>query len=339
MRILKTDIAQRRWKIFRSRPTAFWSGIILGIACIFSFTAELWSNNKPIFMSYNGSWYFPVLKDYHPSIFGIESSLETDYKELDIDDKGWALWPVNRWNPYERYKDVEIYPSKPTTWNLMGVDTAGRDVFARILYGLRYSITFAMLVWVASLALGIVAGGMMGYAGSWIDLIGQRIVEIYSTIPFLFVVLILVSIFGASLKLLVIIVALFQWIFFSDYVRAEFLKLRRQNFVEVGRALGASHSRLIFRHILPNSLIPVITFSPFIIASNINSLAALDYLGFGLPPPTPSWGELLQQGKENFLNAWWLAVYPSIALFFSLVLMSLVGDGVRVAFDPKSTAK
>jgi microcin C transport system permease protein len=177
----------------------------------------------------------------------------------------------------------------------------------------------------------------MGYAGGNIDLLGQRLVEVFSTVPQFFLLIIIISIFQPSLWMLIAISAVFGWIMISYYIRAEFLKLRKREFVEAARALGSSHSRLLFKHLLPNSMGPIITFSPFVIAGNIAALASLDFLGFGLPPPTPSWGELLAQAQKYFTVAWWLAVYPSLALFFTLVLFGLVGEGVRDAYDPKKT--
>jgi microcin C transport system permease protein len=247
----------------------------------------------------------------------------------------WAIWPLVRWDPYESNKTVESYPSKPTSDNWLGTDDRGRDVLSRLLYGFRYSISYAMLVWGFCVFLAVTLGGLMGYAGGWVDLIGQRMVEILNTIPYLFLLIILVSIFQPSLLILVALTSIFGWMSLAAYVRGEFLKNRKMDFVEAARAQGAGHSRILFRHILPNSLVPVITFSPFIIANHIYGLAALDYLGFGLPPPTPSWGELLQQAFKYFTIAWWLAVFPSLALFCTLVLFSLVGEGVRNAFDPK----
>ncbi len=217
----------------------------------------------------------------------------------------------------------------------MGTDDSGRDVFSRILYGFRYSMVFALLVWLLSFAAGITIGGAMGYFGGRIDLFGQRVVEVLSTVPQFFLLIIIVSIFMPSMTLLVVLSSLFGWITISYYVRGEFLKNRKMDFVDAAKALGGSHARVIFKHILPNSMGPVLTFSPFVIASNVVALASLDYLGFGLPPPTPSWGELLNQAQKHFSIAWWLAVYPSLALFLTLVALSLVGDGIKDALDPR----
>jgi microcin C transport system permease protein len=259
----------------------------------------------------------------------------TDYRGLELGAEDWAIWPVISWDPYESNQKVSSYPSRPTVDNWLGTDDRGRDVLSRILYGFRYSMAYAVLVWFLSFALGIAIGGGMGYFGGRVDFWGQRVVEIFSTVPQFFLLIIIISIFSPTLLLLVVLSSIFGWISISYYVRGEFLKNRKMDFVEAARSLGAGPSRIIFRHVLPNSLGPVLTFSPFVIAANMTALASLDYLGFGLAPPTPSWGELLSQAQKYFTIAWWLAVYPAGALFGTLVLLSLIGDGVRRTFDPK----
>ena len=225
--------------------------------------------------------------------------------------------------------------SPPTSENWFGTDDRGRDVLARLIYGFRYSMGFALSVWLVSYILGITAGAIMGYSGGKIDLLGQRVVEVFESMPVLLLLMTLVSIFTAGLPVLVMFTAFFGWMMISQYTRGEFLRQRNLEFVEAAEAMGASKARVIFKHILPNSLGPVVTFSPFTIANLISFLAILDYLGFGLQPPTPSWGELLQQAYKNFTIAWWLAVFPSIVLFITLVVLNLIGEGVRDAFDPK----
>ncbi|MFA7614514.1 MAG: ABC transporter permease, partial [Candidatus Caldatribacteriota bacterium] len=207
--------------------------------------------------------------------------------------------------------------------------------FARLLYGLRYSMTYAFLVWLITFTVGTILGGIMGYMGGRTDFWGQRVVEVLSTVPQFFLLIIIISMFKPSLTLLIFISSIFGWINISYYVRGEFLKNRKKEFVEAARALGAGHVSIFFKHLLPNSLSPIITFSPFYIASNIVALASLDYLGFGLTPPTPSWGELLNQAQKHFTEGWWLAVYPSMVLFLTLTMLSLIGEGVRDAMDPK----
>ncbi len=335
MKFLVNDVNKRRWKKLTSEKRVVASAVLFLLITFFSFTGELWSNSKPLVLHHHGVTVFPVLADHHPSEFGITDRMVTDYRELPMTAEDWAVWPINRWDPYESNKKVERYPAGPSRDNWFGTDDRGRDIFARLLYGFRYSIAYAFLVWVLTILVAVVAGGTMGYFGGWVDLVGQRVVEILNTVPIFFLLIILVSIFNPTLTMLVILTSLFSWIGLSYYVRGEFLRNRRREYVESARAVGAGHRRLIFMHILPNSLVPVITFSPFIIASHILGLASLDYLGFGLKAPTPSWGELLNQAQKNFTTAWWLAVFPSAALFLTLVLLAIVGDGVRNAFDPK----
>lgn len=336
-KFIKNEDTLKKWRRFKSRRLAVISCWVVGIACFFSFTAEFWANSKPLLLRYNDSIYYPVMKNYHPSIFGDEESLVVNYRELQLDeDRGdFAIWPVIQWDPYESNKEVESYPSEPSVENWMGTDDRGRDILTRLLYGLRYSISFAVLVWLLTFIVGTKLGGIMGYFGGRIDFWGQRIVEILSTVPQFFLLIIIISIFKPTLLLLVLLSSIFGWISISYYVRGEYLKNRKKEFVEAARALGAGHGRIFFKHLLPNSLSPIITFSPFVIAGNITALASLDYLGFGLTPPTPSWGELLNQAQKHFTIGWWLAVYPSLALFFTLTMLSLIGEGVRDALDPK----
>lgn len=334
-KILKNDESLKKWLRFKSHKTGYYSVWLILIACFFSFTAEFWANSKPLYLNYNGNTYFPVFVDYSAKDFGITDKLTVDYKELKLSEKDSAVWPAIKWDPYESNKVVEEYPSAPTSKNLMGTDDRGRDVFTRLLYGLRYSITYSVFVWIITFTIGTILGGLQGYFGGLADLIGQRFVEILSTVPQLFLLIILIAVFEPSLTLLIIITSLFGWIFISLYMRAEFLKNRKREYVEAARSLGASNTRIIFRHILPNSLGPIITFSPFVIAGGISSLAALDYLGFGLTAPTPSWGELLAQAQNNFTTGWWLALFPFLALFFILVSFNFIGEAVRDAMDPK----
>lgn len=336
-RFIVNDETLKRWRRFKSKKLAVVSCWLIGIACFFSFTAEFWANSKPLLLHYNNETFFPVFQKYHPSNFGEQKMLVTNYRNLKLNEErgDFAIWPLIRWNPFESNKTVASYPSAPTEKNLMGTDDRGRDILTRLLYGLRYSITFAFLVWLITFIVGTILGGLMGYFGGRLDFWGQRIVEILSTVPQFFLLIIIISIFKPSLILLVFLSSIFGWITISYYVRGEYLKNRKKEFVEAARALGAGHTRIFFKHLLPNSLSPIITFSPFVIAGNIVSLASLDYLGFGLTPPTPSWGELLNQAQKHFTEGWWLAVYPSLALFLTLTMLSLIGEGVRDAMDPR----
>ncbi len=336
-RYIKNELTRKRWKIFRKSKSAVFSSILLIVMIIATFVSPFIANSKPLIVRHNGTTFFPIVKDYNVEDFGMSDTMTVDYRELKLGPDDYALWPIIQWDPFESNSKVESYPSPPSKTNIFGTDDRGRDVFTRLLYGFKYSITYAVGVWFISLIVGTALGGTMGYFGGKVDFVGQRIVEILSTVPQFFLLIILISIFTPSLMLLVAITCVFAWIGISYYVRGEFLKNRNREFVEAARSLGASNFKIIFKHILPNSLTPIITFAPFTIAAEVAGLAALDYLGFGLQVPTPSWGELLAQAQKNYTIAWWLAVYPSIALFVVLVVLNLIGQGVRDAMDPNMT--
>ncbi len=231
-------------------------------------------------------------------------------------------------------REVVRYPFRPVPGHPLGLDSAGRDVLARMLYGFRTAMTFGLLLTLVTLVLGTLFGALQGYYGGPVDLVGQRVIEIWDALPFLYILMLMGSVFGRSFSLLLLCYGLFNWVGISYYMRAEFLRLRRQPFVESARGLGLPGWKIMYRHILPNALVPLITFFPFALVSAIGTMAALDFLGFGLPPPTPSWGDLLAQAQE-YGWAWWLALYPSLALFLVMLLGVFVGEGVRQAFDPK----
>ncbi len=334
-RYIKNENSKKSWRRFKRNKSAVISVLLLLVIFFFSATAEIWANRKPLAMSYHGTTYYPVFKYYHPSLFGREDISQMDYRDLKIENGDWILWPVIRWDPFERNDRLTEFPSPPSASNIFGTDEGGRDVASRLLYGFRYSMAYAIGVWFLSSIVGALAGAVMGFKGGWTDLAGQRVIEVIQALPFLMILITLVSIFQPSLFLLVLLTVFFSWVGISIYFRAEFLKLRRRDFVDAARASGASNWRVIYNHILPNSLTPWITITPFIIAGNISGLAALDFLGFGLQAPTPSWGELLNQALNYFRIAWWLAVYPSAALFITLTVLNLIGDGVREALDPR----
>ncbi len=331
-RFIENELTLKRWRRFKKRKSAVVAVALLFVSVLLTLSAPLIANSKPVYMTYQGKSYFPVFKDYHPKEFGITNVYVTNYRTLEMDS---VVWPLVQWDPFESNRDVYEYPAPPSDENIMGTDDRGRDVFTRLLYGYKYSIAYAFLVWLLSTIMGVFFGGIMGYFGGKVDFFGQRVVEIFSTVPVFLLLLTMISIFKPTLTLLIFISSIFGWMGVSYYARGEFLKNRKQEFVEAARGMGASTSRIIIKHILPNSLGPIITFAPFSIAAGISGLASLDYLGFGLAVPTPSWGELLNQAHQNFRIAWWLAVYPSAALFSSLFLLVLVGDGVRDALDPK----
>lgn len=336
---IDNDLTLKRYRRFKRNKLAVASVWLLGLLFFLSFTAEFWANNKPHIMNYQGKMYFPLVVDYHPTEFGRDDIYVMDYRALEINsEKGdWAVWPIVQWDPFESNKTVDEYPAKPSKYNLMGTDDRGRDVLTRLLYGLRYTLIFSIGAWFASYFIGVVFGSLMGYFGGKVDLIGMRTVEIIQTMPVTLILITIISIFTPNLFVLIIFLAVFEWTKIASYMRAQFLQLRQREFVEAARALGASHARIVFKHILPNGITPIVTFSPFDIAFNISYLAFLDYLGLGLRAPTPSWGELLQQAQKYFTTAEWLVWYPSIALVLTLTLLINIGLAVRDAFDSKSS--
>lgn len=334
-RFMQNELTRKRWRRFKKRKLAMASCIAVIAMVITTFMAPMLANSKPIYLNYKGNSYFPVFKTYNPQDFGITDTMVIDYRAMELSSDDTVIWPIIKWDPFESNLEAESYPSPPTATNIMGTDDRGRDVFTRILYGFKWSILYAIFVWSITTVFGIIMGGIMGYFGGKVDFFGMRFVEILSTVPQFFLLIILISIFTPTLPMLIAISTVFSWIPISYYVRGEFLKNRNREFVEAARSMGASTTKIISKHILPNSLTPVITFAPFAITANIVGLASLDFLGFGLEIPTPSWGELLSQAHKNFTIAWWLALYPSLSLFFTLTFMNLIGEGVRDAMDPK----
>ena len=335
---IKNEQSLKRYRRFKSVRRAVFSVWFFVALCFCTFFAEFIANDKPIVMSYKSEIYFPIFKFYHPDTFHQEGANITNYNQLK-EKLDWSLWPLVPWSPFESNYALDSYPSPPSKANWFGTDDRGRDILSRLIYGLRYSLGFALFAWFFSYILGICLGALMGFFGGKIDLIGQRFIEVFQSLPAFLLLLTLVSIFGASFSLLLIFTVLFNWVHISLFMRAEFLKLRKREFVESCRSSGGSYVRQIFKHILPNGLVPIITFSPFSITGYIVSLAALDYLGFGLPPPTPSWGELFQQAEKHITVAWWLGLFPCLFLFITLVVFNLIGEGVREAFDPHKTIK
>lgn len=261
-----------------------------------------------------------------------------------VDDMEEPVWPEGfpvpgtpGWTHRESREEVR-FPFRPVKGHPLGLDSSGRDVAARMLYALRTSLSFGLLLVVATMGLGTLAGAVQGYCAGAVDLVGQRLIEIWESLPFLYVLILLGSVYGQGFGLLLGVYALFNWVGISHYMRAEFLRLRKQPFVEAAQGLGLSGPKIVFRHILPNALVPLVTFFPFQLVGAIGSMAALDYLGFGLPPPSPSWGELLAQAQE-FPYAWWLALYPALALFAVMLAGVFVGEGLRAAYDPRPTSQ
>ena len=334
-RFMDNELSLKRWRRFRAHTSAIVSIWVLIIVGFLSVTAEFWANNKPIYLNYQGKTFFPVVQKIHPTEFGLNDIMVMDYRSLELKEGDSAIWPPIRWDAFERNPTLDQLPSAPTEVNFFGTDESGRDVAARLLYGFRYSMTYALSVWFFCSLFGIVFGASMGFFAGWIDIVGQRVIEIWESVPVLMLLIILASIIAPNIWVLTGFTVFFGWTGISLYLRAEFLKLRKREFVEAARALGAGRRRIIFRHILPNSLTPWITMTPFMVAGAITGLASLDYLGYGLPAPTPSWGELLGQAQKHFQVAWWLAVFPSLALFMTLTALNLIGSAVRDAYDPR----
>jgi microcin C transport system permease protein len=334
--LIKNELTLRRYRTFKKDRLAVFSVYVLLFLLFMSFTAEFWASNKPHLLKYHGHIYAPLFIDYHPSVFGFENEFVTDYRKLQLEPGDWSIWPVMQWDPLEANTALSEYPSPPSKYNWLGTDDRGRDVLTRLLYGLRYTFIYAISVWLLSYLIGCVAGAIMGYAGGKTDLMGSRIVEVVESMPAFFVIITAVALFTPSLPLLIIINVIFGWTGICSYMRAQFLSLRKREYVEAATAIGSSHWRIISKHIFPNALTPIVTFAPFTVAANVISLAYLDYLGLGLIPPTPSWGELLNQAEKYFTTAEWLVWAPSGALLITLTMLINIGLAVRDAFDSKS---
>jgi len=300
--------------------------------------AELIANDKPLMFSYQNQYYFPIFKVYKGTEFGMNTEVEPDYKKFSeiIRQDGWVLEPPIWWGYNESNKDLDSYPAGPNPANWFGTDDRGRDVFVRLLYGFRISMIFAIVTLFFSMTLGTLMGGLQGFMGGKVDLIGQRFVEVWVSLPYLFMVILIVNVFEPNLLILILILASFSWMGTSYYMRAECLRLKNQEFALAAQSLGATRLQVFFSHIVPNSITPLVTLAPFIMSMSIASLSFLDYMGLGVQPPTASIGELLKQGRSNFLFAWWLAVCPFMVLVSTLVLINFVGEGTRKAFDPRA---
>jgi len=332
--------ARRVWRRFCQQRLGYWSLVIFLVAFAASLAGPLWSNDKPLVARYDGHLYFPMFKTYAETTFGGDFPTPADYLDPYIKHRfdapgNFALYPPNHY-----YYDTLNYfskspnPAPPSRENWLGTDDRGRDLFARLLYGFRVSVEFGLVLTVISTILGIAAGAVQGYFGGRTDIVGQRLIEIWNAMPQLYLLIIFSSIFEPGFALLIVLLSLFNWIGLSDYVRAEFLRNRQQDYVRAARAMGLSHWQIIWRHVLPNSLTPVITFLPFSMSSAILALTSLDFLGLGVPAPTPSLGELLAQGKAN-LDAWWISVSTFGVLVAMLLLLTFMGDAMRNALDTR----
>ncbi|HSC82591.1 MAG TPA: ABC transporter permease [Pseudomonas sp.] len=335
-----SPLNQRRFARFKAHTRGWWSLWLFLALFVLSLGAELIANDKPLAVRYDGEWFFPVFKRYPETTFGGEFPLQANYKspyirELIAAKDGWMLWPVIPFDYASINYDLQVpSPAPPSAQNWLGTDDQGRDVLARIIYGFRISILFALVLTVLSSIFGVFVGALQGFYGGWVDLGGQRFLEIWSGLPMLFMLIILSSFVQPSFWWLLGIMLLFSWMTLVDLVRAEFLRGRNLEYVRAARALGMQNGAIMYRHILPNAMVSTLTFMPFIITSAIGTLTSLDFLGFGLPAGEPSLGELVAQGKAN-TQAPWLGISAFLVLGIMLSLLVFIGEAARDAFDPR----
>jgi microcin C transport system permease protein len=362
---LHTPINQRRWQNFKANRRGFWSLWIFLALFGFSCVAELFLNDRPILASYKGELLFPTFVDYPESKFG-GFLATTDYRDTlnqqEIDANGWMIWPlINRYSYNTFNYQIPGSTPSPPWWLLsretlcedyplgvedpnctlgnfhwLGSDDQGRDVLSRLVYGFRISVAFGLMLTLLSSVIGVIAGAVQGYFGGWVDLLFQRFLEIWGSVPTLYVLLILASVITPTFWILLLILLLFSWTGLTTVVRAEFLRARNFEYVGAARALGVSNLSIMFRHLLPNAMVATLTFLPFILSASVTTLTALDFLGFGLPAGSPSLGELLAQGKNNIRSPW-LGITGFFTVAIMLSLLVFIGEGVRDAFDPRKT--
>jgi len=359
-----SPLNQRRWQNFKANRRGYWSlWIFLGFF-ILSLFAEFLANDKPLVASYNGEILFPVLVDYPEEKFGGFLAV-TDYRDPfiqeEINANGWMIWPPIRYSYRTVNNEIPgAAPAKPSwlytkeercgrydlgvddpncsvgNWNWLGTDDQARDVLSRVIYGFRISVLFGLILTFASAVIGVSAGAVQGYFGGWTDLLFQRFIEIWSSIPVLYLILIIAAVLPPGFWILLGIMLLFSWVAFVGVVRAEFLRARNFEYVSAARALGVPNRTIMLRHLLPNAMVATLTFLPFILNGSITTLSSLDFLGFGMPPGSPSLGELLRQGQRH-LNAPWLGISGFLSLSIMLSLLIFIGEAVRAAFDPRKT--
>ncbi len=337
---LSLSPSRRAWLRFKKNKLGYWSLLVFSTLVVLSLFAEVLSNDKPLVVSYQGTLYFPLVKDYSEKTFAGDFDTPTDYLDPFIRDKlgkdgNWAIYPPNPYGPKTiNYFADEPNPSAPSRGNLLGTDDRGRDLLAQLIYGFRLSVLFGLALTFIGVIVGVITGAIQGYAGGKTDLVFQRFMEIWGSMPELYLLIIFSAIFAPSVALLLFLLSLFGWMGLSDYVRAEFLRNRQLDYVRAARALGVSNLQIMWRHILPNSMTPVVTFLPFRMSAAILALTSLDFLGLGVPPGTPSLGELLNQGKAN-IDAWWISLSTFAVLVITLLLLTFMGDALRDALDPR----
>ena len=350
------SILRKRLRKFRRLKRGYYSFTIVAFAYAVSFFLPFLANSTALVVKYRGEYSFPIARYHAAAEFGLDAIGEPDYRALKIrlaqaGEGNWVLMPPYPYSPNEALLDLPgSPPHPPSAAHVFGTDDRGRDVLVRLAYGFNISLTFAILVMIVGYGAGVTAGAALGYFGGRLDILGQRAIEIWSSLPFLYTIIIISSVVVPVYRpgryqllqpgfwLLVVILSAFDWMGMTYYLRGEFYREKVKDYVGAAIVAGVSERGIMFRHILPNALTPVVSFAPFTIVANIGSLVALDFLGFGLPAPTPSWGELIGQGMEN-LTKWWLVFYPLGALFATLLLVVFVGEAVREAFDPREYSR
>ena len=339
---MNESILKRRWKKFKTLKRGYYSLLTLTVLYTISFFLPILINNRALIVKYDDSLHFPIFSGYiSGEEFGQDVPGEAKYRKLkeefskQVDTGNWVLMPPYPYSPYEDIttEGNKMYES-PSRKHWLGTDNTGRDVFARLCYAFNISISFALILTVINYVIGVLIGGTMGYFGGKFDLIFQRLIEIWSSLPMLFVIIILSSILKPSFLLLIGIYTLVNWISMTYLMRAEFYREKSRAYVAAALSMGQSNFKVMFKHILPNSLVPIITYFPFAVVAGITALVGLDYLGFGLSPPTPSWGQMLDVGLQN-IRKWWMVFAPVTAQFLTLLCIVFIGEGVREAFDPK----
>jgi len=332
--------ARRAWRRFRRNRLGFISLTVFVTLVVLSLFAEVLSNDRPLLVRFNGEFYVPIVRDYPEKVFGGDFNTPADYldpfvRQKITQDGNWALYAPNPYGPNTlNYFASQPNPAAPSGENLLGTDERGRDLLALLLYGFRLNVLFGLALTAIGVAIGVATGAVQGYFGGKTDLAFQRFIEIWGSMPELYLLIIFSAVFAPSVALLIILLSLFGWMGLSDYVRAEFFRNRQMDYVRAARALGVSNRRIILRHILPNSMTPVVTFLPFRMSAAILALTSLDFLGLGVPPGTPSLGELLSQGKNN-IDAWWISLFTFAVLVLTLLLLTFMGDALRDALDPR----
>jgi microcin C transport system permease protein len=364
-RLWLSPLQRRRWEVFKLNRRGFWSLWVFLLLFGVSLGSEFIANDKPIVVKYHGQLYWPIFKAYPETAFGGIFETEAEYrdpavKEMIAKTGGWVIWPPIRFSYNTQNKNPPMaFPVKPTwmltdedcklaiergfhpcdanlEWNWLGTDDQGRDVIARVLYGFRLSVLFGLALTLFASVIGVAAGATQGYFGGWTDLLFQRFIEIWTSVPTLYLLIIVAAVITPGFWILLGIQLAFAWVALVGVVRAEFLRARNLEYVTAARALGLSNGKIIFRHLLPNAMVATLTFVPFILNGSITTLTSLDFLGFGLPPGSPSLGELLQQGKDN-LQAPWLALTAFFVIAIMLSLLIFIGEAVRDALDPRKT--